>query len=231
MLTALQYAAAALLFGLGTWWVFGREKYLLLLPSIAIVLGQLGRLPLSISSIGILVSDLLIPWIVLLWFSKQLILGRPLPQTRFGLPIFLFLTLASLSLILQTPFLPLGESLQAGFYLVRLMSYFLFFFVCVHAFKQVGEEALPRHMRLLLWTAFFLGVTGVIQFLLVPDFRFMAELGWDPHIGRLLGTWYDPNYIAGFFSVVIGLFVCHWYAKPLRQRGFWIPFVVLFLTE
>lgn len=230
MFTVLQYALAALLFGLGTWWVFGREKYLLLIPAITLVLGQLARLPLSLSSIGILVSDLLIPWIVLLWFSKQLILRQALPQTRFGLPILLFLTIAGLSLILQTPFLPLGESIQAGFYLVRLMSYFLFFFVCVHAFRQQGEHALSRHLHLLLWTSFFLGITGIIQFVFVPDFRFMAELGWDPHIGRLLGTWYDPNYIAGFFSVVIGLFVCQWYAKPLRERGFLIPVVVLFLT-
>ncbi|PIV90086.1 hypothetical protein COW46_04295 [Candidatus Gracilibacteria bacterium CG17_big_fil_post_rev_8_21_14_2_50_48_13] len=230
MFLAAQYGLAALLFGLGTWWTFGREKYLLLLLSICLVLGQLARLPLPISDIGILISDLLIPWIVFLWFGKQLLFYKCLPKTRFGLPIFLFLGIACFSLLVQVPFLPLGQIVQAGFYLVRLLSYFLLFFVCVHIFEQEGEKATPKHLHLLLWTALLLGITGILQFLFVPDFRFMAPLGWDPHIGRLLGTWYDPNYIAGFFSVVIGLFVCHWYAKPLKERGFFIPAVVLFLA-
>lgn len=231
MISILQFGIGAILFALSTWWVFGKERWLLILPWITIIVGQLGRLPLPISNIGILLSDLLIPWVVFLWFSKQLILYKKLPTTTLGLPILLFLLMACVSMLFQLPFLPLGEVVQGGFYLVRLIAYMLFFFICVHVLKeQTPVEATDRFMRHLLWASVLLGITGVIQFIFVPDFRFMAVLGWDPHIGRLLGTWYDPNYIAGFFSVVIGLLVCHWYSKPLRERGITIPAVVLFLA-
>lgn len=233
MLELAQYAFGGLLFLLGTWWVFAREERLLWLPWICIVMGQLARLPLPISNIGILVSDLLIPWVVLLWFSKELLFRKKLPKTRFGLLILLFLLVCSLSLLFQLPFLPMSEFVQGGFYLVRLLCYFLFFFVCVHVFEkqqQRGIDVGKKYTRELLWASVLLGITGVIQFIFVPDFRFMAPLGWDPHIGRLLGTWYDPNYIAGYFSVVIGLLVCAWYSKPLRERGLLIPGVVLFLA-
>ena len=33
----------------------------------------------------------------------------------------------------------------------------------------------------------------------------MAILGWDPHIGRLLSTWFDPNYLGGLFSFLLVL--------------------------
>jgi len=29
----------------------------------------------------------------------------------------------------------------------------------------------------------------------------MNELGWDPHEGRLLSTWFDPNYVGIYFGV------------------------------
>lgn len=233
MFDLAQYAFGALLFALSTWWVFSRESRLLLIPWICIVVGQLGRLPLPISNIGILVSDLLIPWIVALWFVKQLLFHKKLPQTRFGMMIFIFLGICVLSLLFQVPFLPMGEIVQAGFYLVRLISYLLFFFLCVHIFEQqeaAGVDSGKQHLRAMLWASLLLGITGVIQFIFVPDFRFMVPYGWDPHIGRLLGTWYDPNYIAGYFAVVIGLLTCAWYSKPLRERGFLTPAIVLFLA-
>lgn len=233
MLEIAQFIFGGILFALSTWWVFGKEERLLYIPWICIVAGQLGRLPLPISNIGILVSDLLIPWIVVLWFGKQLLFYRKLPRTRLGLPIYLFLGAVILSLLLQVPFLPMGELVQGGFYLVRLLCYMLFFFVCVHIFERqqaTGKDIGKEFTRQLLWASVLLAITGVIQFIFVPDFRFMVPFGWDPHIGRLLGTWYDPNYIAGYFSVVIGLLVCAWYSKPLRERGLLIPAVVLFLA-
>jgi O-antigen ligase len=29
----------------------------------------------------------------------------------------------------------------------------------------------------------------------------MAQYGWDPHQGRLLSTWYDPNFLGGFLGL------------------------------
>ncbi len=38
----------------------------------------------------------------------------------------------------------------------------------------------------------------------------MHYKGWDPHIGRLLSTWFDPNFVGGYISFVLGLVFALW---------------------
>ena len=63
--------------------------------------------------------------------------------------------------------------------------------------------------------------------------------GWDPHIGRLLSTWFDPNFIGGFLgfilSITIALGLYYWKEKRTKLAlvlgiiGF-IGLIALYLT-
>jgi len=60
-------------------------------------------------------------------------------------------------------------------------------------------------VKIITLIAVLLSVIGFIQLAIYPDFRAMAEKGWDPHIGRLLSTWFDPNFLGSFFSFILSL--------------------------
>lgn len=51
-----------------------------------------------------------------------------------------------------------------------------------------------------LWI--FLGI-GLTQYIFFPDTRILFSLGWDRHLGRLIGVWYDPNYTGVAASLII----------------------------
>jgi hypothetical protein len=45
-------------------------------------------------------------------------------------------------------------------------------------------------------------ILGILQLIFIPDISFLATEGWDPHIGRLLSTFLDPNF-AGAYLVLL----------------------------
>ncbi len=217
VLEILQFAGFGILFLLSTFWVFKNPRYLLFVPLILVLLGQLGRLPIPLSNIGILSSDLLMPYIVALWFFKKLVWDRQLPQSLFGKQIWIFILILVLSLILNLSTLPGSEILISSFYLIRLLSYILFFFICKEALQTEGD--IKKFLHYFMLTIIGLSLLGILQFIFISDFRFMAAAqGWDPHIGRLLSTWFDPNYLAGFFALVIGLYLSTWYMEKQKLQ-------------
>ena len=47
----------------------------------------------------------------------------------------------------------------------------------------------------------------------------MAKYGWDPHVGRLLGSFFDPNFMGGFLSLVLALVLSLLTSKKGYYRG------------
>jgi len=79
-----------------------------------------------------------------------------------------------------------------------------------------------------------------VQFFFVPDISTWSTAGgFDPHIGRLLGTWMDPNFVAGLLAFFLPVMFGQCYEKfPNSSFKFkiWILFLIticlgaLFLT-
>ncbi len=195
--------------------------------SILIVGGQLLRLPLNISSIGVLYADILIPLFVGIWFTRHILFQKALPKTRIGGSIYVLLGVLTLSLVTVAFTIPFKELAIAGSYLIRHSFYLLLFFPLVSIVKEHKELVL----RLSLISAILLSILGILQYIYIPDFTFMAiESGWDPHIGRLLSTWYDPNFIAGYFAFIITMFTSIWYLEEKKGWRTFIPAALLFVT-
>ncbi len=76
------------------------------------------------------------------------------------------------------------------------------------------------------WTGWLLvgtavGLLGLLQYLLIPDVRFLSSLGWDDHYYRLISSWFDP----AFTGLVLAGTVIGWLWHPLLHSKTWGIFV------
>lgn len=181
--------------------VFYAAIFVLLIP----ILGQLGRF--SIGSGGLLLLDILLPIFILFWFFDLI---QKKQYTRvLAYPIFypiiavLFLFLAAL--LFNAFWINSWKEIAEGFFYWIRYSSILFFSVAVFDIASRKEyQWIHKHtVPALAVLASLLAIIGFIQLWVYPDFAKMAEKGWDPHIGRLLSTWFDPNFLGSFFSYVL----------------------------
>jgi len=71
---------------------------------------------------------------------------------------------------------------------------------------------------------------GLVQWLIVPDTRWLAILGWDNHAFRLLGTQFDPNFW-GLLLVGIWWWLARQWALTTQKRYLvWIMLALISLV-
>lgn len=166
-------------------------------------LGQLGRIPFILENTYIYPNDLLIPLVLVTWLIYRLTIRRTLFLPKLTWPILIVLVVSGISLLAAKSQLSNQEFIVSSLYLVRLVLYLSLYFI---TWDVVRERKNWHFWKVaLLVTAFLVALTGFVQFVLVPDFSFAAQYGWDPHQGRLLGTFFDPNFIGGFLSLALAL--------------------------
>ncbi len=175
----------------------------------SLVVGQLVRIPAFGAEGAMLPNDLFLPAFVAAWLLRGLLARRvELPSSPLSWPVatmalVFFLTFLAGSS--QLPFLTDRERLTSVFYLVRWVEYALLIFVVADV---VRTEQRARRLGLAFFgAALALALLGFVQLRLFPDFTSMVPKGWDPHVGRLLSTWFDPNFLGGFFAFVTTLAV------------------------
>lgn len=171
----------------------------------SLVIGQLIRIPAFGAEGAILPNDLLIPGVVAGWFLRGILQRRVVLRTSplswpFATMAFVFF-LTFIAGTSQVPFLTSHERLASSLYIFRWLEYVALFFVVADIVST--ERASRRLIYALISAGALLAVLGFIQLRLFPDFRFMVPRGWDPHIGRLLSTWFDPNFLGGYFSFMV----------------------------
>lgn len=175
------------------------------------VLGQFGRI--SFGSGGILWLDILLPlfilgWGILMMYKKENPFMRLLayPLAPF---IALFVVICFGSLLYNAFwFSSLSSFIEGVFYAIRYASILVFSIIIYDTFKQQSFGQYHQYGIYFLGSiATILALLGLLQLWQYPDFAKMAEQGWDPHIGRLLSTWFDPNFLGSFFSFVLILLI------------------------
>lgn len=171
---------------------------------LSLVAGQLIRIPAFGTEGAILPNDILLPGLAAGWLWNGLIGKRVrFPSSPLSWPIVTMVVVFVLTFIAgvtQLPFLTFHEQLVSALYSVRWVEYALLFFIVA---DLIRTQAIGIRF---LWTVFgaagALTILGFVQLKLFPDFSFMVPNGWDPHIGRMLSTWFDPNFLGGFLSFI-----------------------------
>jgi len=133
-----------------------------------------------------------------------------LVKDRLFWPLVVFLSAASLSLLININGLSGENILISVSYLLRLFVYPSAYFAVKHiAYNRIK---LPLTISISLFCAL-----GTMQYALMPDMRYLKLIGFDDHYYRLVGTFFDPN----FTGAILG-------GVSLAAIGFykWTPAVI-----
>lgn len=187
---------------------------------LSIILGQLLRIQLPNSDNTVIINDLLLPAVIVAWLLKRLASKHwPIPRSSLTLPMLLWAGIAVISLVVNRSGYSQSEILSGALYLVRWIEYAAVLIIGYDAVRT--RQRAMRYVVLCVWTGVLLSILGFIQLKVFPDFSFMVPKGWDPHVGRLLSTWFDPNYLAGYLAFLTSIALAIALSRPWRQAGWW----------
>lgn len=203
-----------------------------------VVVGQTLRLDLipgssgQISFLDLMLGGSLVAMLIWLLVNHQL---KAFCRYVWQSPIWrwsaVFLGWALISLWLNAFDYTLGQLFAAKAYLVRLAAAFGVMWFAAYT-KPSLKEGVTQGF---LVAAALLVLLGFLQYIFVSDFRFMVQYGWDPHIGRLLSSFYDPNYFGVFLALVMAVSLgaaLMWEGKRRWLAGilFIAAWIALYLT-
>lgn len=153
-------------------------------------------------------------------------------------PLVLFLSVATLSLLVNSFRLTQANLVFSISYLIRLFIYPSAYF----AIKNV-EYSRTRTPLLISFSLFC--IFGILQYILLPDMRFLKLIGFDDHYYRLIGTLFDPNFTGAilgaaalssfaFSNWIVGIILLFVMA-PTFSRGSYLSFstgiIFLFIKQ
>ncbi len=166
--------------------------------------GQLIRLPFL--SGGITVLDISVLFLTLFGLFK---LKLKLKKPPFLIPGLIFIFAAILSLILTPLHLGFSEMLSSFSYIARFFLYLSFAWVIFSLKKDLSKS--------FIFSGVVIAVLGLLQIIFLPDLRFLASQGWDPHYFRAVSTFLDPNFTGAFLVLTLVLLMSLRGAKATRQ--------------
>lgn len=175
-------------------------------------LGQFQRFQLG-QTTAIYLHDLVISgWLLVsfFWLATQKGLKQLLQPSilRWQLAFVLW---AGVTLLLADFILSLGSSFAWLYYLRYLvLSLLPLGLYGLLAHKLITWDVQKFMIYAGLWALLF----GLVQYLLVPDVRFLYYFGWDDHLNRLIGSYFDP----GFTGLVFVLVYCLWQFRQSVRR-------------
>ncbi len=188
---------------------------------LAPVTGELWRA--NIFGIELLPSDLIILTLFPTWCIDKLKNDPVLRVGKVGRAILLFLFIMVSTYLVNLLRFDISEML-VGFTLMGRFG--MYVIIAGMAFDMLDRDVTGSSKRMgdfkkLLLSSMIISMVLIVilGFLQLKFFPSFLELGlhldgWDPHIGRLLSTWFDPNFIGGFLgfvlSVTIALALYYW---------------------
>lgn len=191
---------------------------LLLIP------GLLLRIP--VGGAGILATDVVLPIFAFVWLFQKIIIHRSFPSAQFIKSGAIFFFIALITFFLGAGELDASEIALSGAYLLRLGSLLLFGWSAVDLFVTKAEQR--KFWKHLFQISSAVVALGFLQFYLVPDIStWSTEGGLDPHTGRLLGTWLDPNFMAGFLGFILPVLIGYWYEIEKQKVKIGLGFLIL----
>lgn len=182
-------------------------------------LGQFGRISFVNQQINIYAYEIVCFILLLFFVYKE-------GFSPFG-KLFKNLKVASffygwlfISFLLSLFHYPMLSNLVAFLYLLRICFYGIFglyFYTCFikHDFQQLLAQKFTYDSILILLTSY-------IQYLFFPYLRPLIAYGWDPHLYRAFGVFFDPAISAG----VYGYFYFYYLSQKKNTTTF--IFIALF---
>ena len=129
--------------------------------------------------------------ILLLAFSN--LFSQKISFKKLRSPIIYFAIFSLLTLVINWFRFPF--SISSFFYWLRLNSLLSFFL-----FPLKIDSKTNTFFQLILWTSL---IFAFIQYIFWPDFTYFSTFNWDPHLYRLIGTFFDPTFTGLIFLLFL----------------------------
>lgn len=187
--------------------------------------GQIGRLtPFELPIYGNIYEILLmVPLFILIEKYTNVTQFKKL---SFIKPVAVFFAWLFVSLLISFLSYSSLQNFIAALYFLRLLFYFVFF-IYFYNFVDRNKEVIPYYTVIIILVSLFTIFFSFIQYFLYPNLGNLAYLGWDPHLYRLVGLFFDPPLTASVFFL-LALFLL-FSLKDLRLKIFFsVSFAVFF---
>lgn len=204
---------------------------LLALIILAPVTGELWRL--NVLGFELLPSDLLIPVFFVVWVVDKIHNDRKLRIGKIGKLILVFLFILVITYLLNLIRFDTKQMIIAFSYLGRFGMYVV---LALLSFDLLDRDENKFFFKVIL-SSFLVSFVLIVAlgFLQLKFFGNFFEMGmhlkgWDPHIGRLLSTWFDPNYVGGYiaFMLSIVISISIYYHRKSNRKLFIILGIISF---
>jgi len=163
-------------------------------------------LRVGVGGAGVQATDILVPITACTWLWYRTFVERSFPVNKVLLPGFFFAGFAFLTFWFGVLELQGFEVIHAFSYIVRFITMLIFGWIAQDLFRT--EKDRTQFFRGLFLISGIVILLGFLQFYILPDISEYSNPGeWDPHTGRLLGTWMDPNFMAGFLGFLLPMIV------------------------
>ncbi len=178
--------------------------FLLLAP----VTGELWHI--SIWKFDFLPSDVIILILFPLWVLDKLVTDRRVRIGKIGKAIALFLFVMVTTYFFNMLRFDFAQMLSGFILMGRFGMYVI---VAGMAFDMLDRDKTGFFRKLLIGAMILsmvlIVILGFLQLKFFPSFLELGLYldGWDPHIGRLLSTWFDPNFIGGYLAFVLPIVI------------------------
>jgi hypothetical protein len=187
-----------------------RRLLFLLLGVVA--LGQIGRIPPGGGSGDVLLIDALAALLFGIWAVWAVVNRASLQRSQFHLVWIGFLLVAFVGLLFTPLDLSKKELAFNGFYLMRLLFYSSLVWIVSDLMK--GQESAGKIVKWIIGTGTAILLIGFLQLLVFPDIGVLSKFGWDPHVGRFVSTFLDPNYLGGYLALILSLIL----ARSIQEK-------------
>lgn len=188
-------------------------------------LGQLQRIQLD-DNIAFYIHDvLIITWLVFYFFKAQIYkklintkLTEKLASYRMEIFAVIWIVIGLLFAVKS------DESISRSIlYLLRILSY-IFFIASLKNIKLPHKNILSLKIGFII-SGLLIAVWGIIQYIFLPDTRFLSIMGWDDHYYRLISTQFDPAFTGMIFVLTFSYII---EIKDLFKKNKNIFYLLLF---
>ncbi|MBI1864026.1 O-antigen ligase family protein [Candidatus Woesebacteria bacterium] len=165
-------------------------------------------------------TDLLVLLSLLIFvFTKEKNYPKSSKEIFFTITVFIFSTIFSVIFFDS-------QSIKLGIpYLIRFINY-LIFYLAIFDLLKVYPKMKNVLINCLILDGIIVSILGILQYILLPDLRYLYYFGWDDHYFRLVSTFLDP----AFTGIILVLTDILLFSKLKNNKKIAIPLIFIVTT-
>lgn len=190
---------------------------------LSVILGEFGHYPFGASGVAVSLTDIFLTLTLIIFLIWKIGIKKELIEVKKFKWLFLFWLTGFISVIVSGIF-------GGGLYLLRYLIYSSSLILGFYLIKS-KVASVSRIIDVSLIVGLFLSGIGFLQLIFYPNLDALVAFGYDPHQGRLVSSFLDPNFIGAFLNIFVILSLYNFQKNHLRKylvfSGIFILAVVL----